>query len=62
MQTLKVAVVGTGRVAEHSYLPCLSQEPGVELAYYNRTPVLRLPRKVTHCPLCGICFDEERKV
>jgi len=32
------------------------------LAYYNRTPVLRLPRKVTHCPLCGICFDEERKV
>lgn len=38
MQTLKVAIVGTGRVAEASYLPCLSSEPGVELAYYNRTP------------------------
>ena len=38
MDTLKVAIVGTGRVAENSYLPCLAHEAGVELAYYNRTP------------------------
>jgi predicted dehydrogenase len=38
MDTLKVAIVGTGRVAEASYLPCLAQEPNVDLAYYNRTP------------------------
>jgi len=35
MDTLKVAIVGIGRVAEASYLPCLAQEPNVDLAYYN---------------------------
>ncbi len=29
------------------------------LAYYNRSPALSLPKKVTHCPLCGVCFDDE---
>ncbi|OQA47496.1 MAG: Oxidoreductase family, NAD-binding Rossmann fold [Chloroflexi bacterium ADurb.Bin325] len=37
MDTLKVAIVGTGHVAEASYLPCLAREPNVDLAYYNRT-------------------------
>jgi predicted dehydrogenase len=37
MATLKVAVIGTGKVAQGNYLPCLSAEPGVALAYYSRT-------------------------
>jgi predicted dehydrogenase len=37
MNPIKVAIAGTGRVTESSYLPCLAHEPGVELAYYNRT-------------------------
>jgi predicted dehydrogenase len=38
MAKLKVAVVGTGKVAQGNYLPCLAAEPDVTLAYYNRTP------------------------
>ena len=37
MAKLKVAVVGTGKVAQNNYLPCLAAEPDVELAYFNRT-------------------------
>ncbi len=37
MAKLKVAVVGTGKVAQQNYLPTLAGEPDVELAYYNRT-------------------------
>ncbi|MCL4507078.1 MAG: Gfo/Idh/MocA family oxidoreductase [Chloroflexi bacterium] len=37
MSKLKVAVVGTGKVAENNYLPCLAVEPDVALGYYNRT-------------------------
>ncbi len=37
MATLKVAVVGTGKVAQNNYLPCLAAEPDVALAYYSRT-------------------------
>jgi len=29
------------------------------LASYNCAPVLRLPGKVKHCPLCGFRFDDE---
>ena len=37
MQSLKVAIVGTGKVAQNSYLPYLSKAPGVVLGYYSRT-------------------------
>ncbi len=37
MSTLKVGVVGTGKVAAGNYLPCLAEEPGVSLGYYSRT-------------------------
>jgi len=37
MTNLKVAVVGAGRVAQNSYLPCLSQDSQVALGYYSRT-------------------------
>jgi len=37
MASFKVAVVGTGRVAQNNYLPCLAAEPDVSLGYYNRT-------------------------
>ncbi len=37
MSQLKIAVVGTGKVAENNYLPCLAAEADVELGYYNRT-------------------------
>ena len=36
-RTLKIAIVGTGKVTQNSYLPGLSQQPDVELGYYNRT-------------------------
>src|SRR5689334_36528 len=38
MSNLRVAVVGTGKVAQNNYLPCLAAEPDVSLGYYNRTP------------------------
>ena len=34
---LKIAIVGTGKVAKGSYLPYLSKVPDVELLYFNRT-------------------------
>lgn len=34
---LKVAIVGTGNVATHSYLPYLVAHEAVQLSYYNRT-------------------------
>ena len=37
MTKLKVAVVGTGKVAENNYLPCLANEADVSLGYFNRT-------------------------
>lgn len=36
--TLKIAVVGTGKVARNNYVPYLASQPDVELAYWNRTP------------------------
>jgi predicted dehydrogenase len=35
---IRVAIVGTGKVAEQSYLPYLAQNEDVELSYYNRSP------------------------
>jgi predicted dehydrogenase len=35
--TLKVAIVGTGKVATQNYLPYLVQHKDVTLSYYNRT-------------------------
>jgi predicted dehydrogenase len=35
--TLKVAIVGTGKVTAQNYLPYLVQNKDVELSYYNRT-------------------------
>jgi predicted dehydrogenase len=35
--TLKVAIVGTGKVATQNYLPYLVQHEDVTLSYYNRT-------------------------
>lgn len=37
MSKLKVAVVGTGKIAENNYLPCLAGESDVALGYFNRT-------------------------
>ncbi len=34
---MRVAVVGTGSVAQGCYLPCLSQQDDVELLYFSRT-------------------------
>lgn len=35
--TLKVAIVGTGKVAAQNYLPYLVQHPDITLSYYNRS-------------------------
>ncbi len=35
--SLKIGVVGTGKVARQNYLPCLAVQDDVELGYYNRT-------------------------
>ncbi len=37
MNPLKLGIVGTGKVAQSNYLPYLAQQPGLELAYYNRS-------------------------
>jgi predicted dehydrogenase len=37
MDRLKVALLGTGKVASENYLPHLVKEPGISLGYYNRT-------------------------
>jgi predicted dehydrogenase len=37
MTALKIAVVGTGRVARANYLPCLAAEQDVTLGYFNRS-------------------------
>jgi predicted dehydrogenase len=37
MDLLKIGVVGVGKVARNSYLPYLSQAPGVTLGYLSRT-------------------------
>jgi predicted dehydrogenase len=34
---LKIAVVGTGKVAREEYIPFLAAQPDVSLAYFNRT-------------------------
>lgn len=39
MASLKVAVVGAGKVAQNSYLPFLSNAPGVTLGYLSRSSV-----------------------
>ena len=36
--TLKIAIVGTGKVARQNYLPYLSKRQDVILSYYSRTP------------------------
>jgi predicted dehydrogenase len=36
--SLRIAIVGTGEVARRNYLPFLAAQPGVALAYFNRTP------------------------
>jgi predicted dehydrogenase len=38
MSQIKVAIVGTGMVAQDSYLPCLMEEKDIALGYFNRTP------------------------
>src|SRR5258708_22366334 len=35
--TFKVAVVGTGNVAQKNYLPFLARQQDITLSYYNRT-------------------------
>ena len=35
--TLKIAVIGTGNVAQRNYLPFLARQDDVSLSYYNRT-------------------------
>ena len=35
--TMKIAVIGTGGVAERNYLPCIAERDDVELSYLNRT-------------------------
>lgn len=35
--TLRIAIVGTGKVARDNYLPFLAAQPDVTLAYWNRT-------------------------
>lgn len=35
---MKVAVIGTGKVAENNYLPFLAKQKDVELSLFNRTP------------------------
>jgi|GEM_PF-333258 len=38
MSTLKIGIVGTGKVTQNSYLPGLAQHTDVTLGYFNRTP------------------------
>ncbi len=35
--SVKIAIVGTGKVARNNYLPYLAQQPDVTLTYYSRT-------------------------
>ncbi|WP_309722266.1 Gfo/Idh/MocA family oxidoreductase [Armatimonas sp.] len=35
--SLKVAIIGTGKVARSNYLPYLAKQPGIVLSYYSRT-------------------------
>ncbi|MES2461928.1 MAG: Gfo/Idh/MocA family oxidoreductase [Armatimonadota bacterium] len=35
--TLRIAIIGTGKVARDNYIPYLAGQPDVTLAYYNRT-------------------------
>ena len=37
MAKLKIGILGTGKVTEGNYLPCMVEEPDVTLGYYNRT-------------------------
>ena len=37
-RALRIAVVGTGGVAQRNYLPFLAAQPDVAIACYNRTP------------------------
>ena len=35
--TLKIAIIGTGKVARENYIPFLAGQPDVTLGYFNRT-------------------------
>ena len=37
MSQLKIAVIGTGKIAQGNYLPYLAQQSDVTLGYYNRS-------------------------
>lgn len=37
MQSLKIGVVGTGKVARTNYLPCLAEDNDVTIGYFSRT-------------------------
>lgn len=36
MTQLKIGIIGTGKVTQGNYLPCLAADPEVSLGYYNR--------------------------
>ncbi len=36
MDHLKIGIIGTGKVTQGNYLPCLTADPEVSLGYYNR--------------------------
>jgi predicted dehydrogenase len=42
LMTIRVAIVGTGKVAVQNYLPHLVQHDDIELRFYNRTPAKAL--------------------
>jgi predicted dehydrogenase len=37
MTNLKIGIIGTGKVTQGNYLPCLATEPDVSIGYFNRT-------------------------
>jgi predicted dehydrogenase len=37
MTSLKIGIIGTGKVTQGNYLPCLAAEADVSLGYYNRS-------------------------
>jgi len=54
LNQLKVAIVGAGKVAQNSYLPYLSKEPGVTLGYLSRT---RARAEAAAAQFGGLVFD-----
>jgi predicted dehydrogenase len=59
MAKLKVAVVGTGKVAQTNYLPCLAAEPDVTLAYLSRT---RSKAEACASKFGGVSVDSMREL